>query len=115
MAVEVKEIQASNDAFNDPPELRSRMDDQGYLFFRNLVDPELLWDLRLQLLAVCQEGGWIQSGTNLADGVVDVSRRCAEGDLDYSPIYTGVQKVEAFHRIAHDPAFVNDHSEDCRW
>ena len=106
MAFEVKELEVSNDALNDPAELRSRIGETGYLFFRNLVDKGLLWDLRLELLNVCQQGGWIQSGTNIADGLVDVSRRCAEGDLDYSPIYTGVQKVEAFHRIAHHPAFV---------
>ena len=107
MAVDVKELQVSNDALNDPAELRSRIGEQGYLFFRNLVDKDLLWDLRLQLLEVCQQGGWIRPGTDLADGVVDLSRRCAEGDLDYSPVYMGVQRVEAFHRIAHEPAFVN--------
>ena len=107
MAVDVKQLQVSNDALDDPAELRSRIGDQGYLFFRNLVDKDLLWDLRLQLLEVCRQAGWIRQETNLADGVADISRRCAEGDLAYSPVYMAVQRVEAFHRIAHEPAYLD--------
>ena len=115
MAFEGKELEVSNDALNDPAELRSRIGETGYLFFRNLVDKGLLWDLRLELLKVCQQGGWIQSGTNIADGLVDVSRRCAEGDLDILPdLYRGSEGGGISSNCP--PSRVrNDHSQNCRW
>ena len=43
----VAEMQVSNDALNDPEELRRRIARNGYLFFRGLLDPEPVWNLRL--------------------------------------------------------------------
>lgn len=107
LAVQVKPFRVSNDALADAGELRRRIAEDGYLFFRRLEDPNLLWDLRLQILRVCQEGGWLQAGSTLSEGVADVSRRCAEGDVEYLAVYNHVQKLEAFHRAAHWPVVVD--------
>jgi len=79
------------------------LDDEGYLLIRRLVDPEPLRDLRLQMLAVLREGGWLRPGSDLADGVADVDKKCAEGDPEYIAVYRNVQRLEAFHRMAHTP------------
>ena len=107
MAVQVEEFRVSNDALDDAGELRRRIDQDGYLFFRKLEDPDQLWDLRLQLLSVCRDGGWLQAGSALADGIADVSRKCAEGDPEYLAVYNQVQKVEAFHRAGHWPVVLD--------
>ncbi len=39
MAVQVKEFRISNDALADAAELRRRIAQDGYLFFRSLLDP----------------------------------------------------------------------------
>ena len=44
MAAEVIPFRVSNDALDDASELRRRLDGEGYLFIRRLVDPAPLWD-----------------------------------------------------------------------
>ena len=57
MATTINPFKVSNDALDDSQELRRRLDDDGYLFVRGLLDATTLWDLRLQMLKVLQEGG----------------------------------------------------------
>ena len=40
------ELRVSNDAFDDPSEIRRRMDQEGYLFFKGLQDKDKLMSLR---------------------------------------------------------------------
>jgi ectoine hydroxylase-related dioxygenase (phytanoyl-CoA dioxygenase family) len=103
MTTDVLPFKVSNDALDHPQELRRRLNDDGYIFIRELLDPKPLWQLRLQMLHVLQDGGWLQAGSNLADGIADVSKKCAEGDPEYAAVYRNVQRLEAFHRIAHTP------------
>jgi ectoine hydroxylase-related dioxygenase (phytanoyl-CoA dioxygenase family) len=102
----VQPFAESNDALDDADELRRRLADDGYLFIRRLVDPDLLADLRRQMLEVCEAGGWLVPATPLLDGVADVSRKCAEGDPEYHAVYRNLQRLEAFHRAGHAPSVV---------
>lgn len=95
------ELRESNDAHEDAEELRRRLDEDGYLFFRKLQDPEGLWSLRREMLTVMQEGGWLVPDTDPIDGIANLDARCTEGDVSYSTVYHGVYKLEAFHRTAH--------------
>lgn len=104
---QLKELRVSNDAMNDPVELRRRMDDEGYLFFKQLQSPEKLRTLRREMLTVMQAGGWLVAGTDPIDGIADISRQCTEGDLEYTDVYHEVYKLESFHRIAHQPEIVD--------
>ncbi|HEY8744957.1 MAG TPA: phytanoyl-CoA dioxygenase family protein [Chloroflexota bacterium] len=106
MVPQVTPFSVSNDALDDAPELRRRLDSEGYLFVRKLVDPAPLRDLRVQMLSVLRDGGWLQAGSNLIDGVADVAKKCAEGDPEYIAVYRNVQRLEAFHRMAHAPGIL---------
>ena len=103
MPEELKELRISNDAMNDPEELRRRIDEEGYLFFKRLQNPDKLWALRREMLTVMQQGGWLVAGTDPIDGIADVSAQCTEGDLGYTDVYHEVYKLESFHRSAHEP------------
>ena len=100
---EFSEFRVSNDAIDDAEELRRRMNDEGYLFFRKLQNPDQLKALRLDMLEVIREGGWLKEGSDLADGVADLSRRCTEGDIKYTDVYHEVYKLESFHQSGHWP------------
>ena len=102
-AEEWRELCVSNDASGDAEELRRRMDRDGYLFFRQLQCPDLLGALRREMLTVMQEGGWLMEGTDPVDGIANLAARCTEGDVEYTEVYHEVYKLEAFHRIAHQP------------
>ena len=96
-----KELRVSNDAMNDPEELRARMSEAGYLFFKKLQDPDKLLALRREMLTTMQEGGWLVAGTDPMDGIADISTQCTEGDPEYTDVYHEVYKLEAFHRSGH--------------
>ena len=95
------ELRVSNDAQADGDELRRRLDDDGYLFFRRLLDPPGLIDLRRRMLTVMQVGGWLVDGTDPVDGIANPNARSTEGDLEYTDVYHEVYKLQAFHEIAH--------------
>jgi Phytanoyl-CoA dioxygenase (PhyH) len=107
MTTAISELEVSNDALDDAGELRRRMAEGGYLFFRRLLDPDALLALRREILAVCRDGGWLVPGTDLLDGVADPARKCAEGDPEYLAVYPGVQRLESFHRAAHAPVVLS--------
>lgn len=96
-----RELRVSNDARDDAEELRRRMDLDGYLFFRQLQRPDLLCELRREMLTVMQDGGWLLEGTDPMEGVANLDARCTEGDVEYTEVYHQLYKLEAFHRIAH--------------
>ncbi len=73
MSESLKELRASNDAKNDPAELRRRIDAEGYLFFKRLQYPDKLWRLRREMLTVMQQGGWLVAGTDPVDGIAEIS------------------------------------------
>lgn len=103
----LKELRVSNDAMNDPGELRHRISEEGYVFFKKLQDPDKLWALRREMLTTMQEGGWLVAGTDPMDGIADISTQCTEGDPEYTSVYHEVYKLEAFHRSGHWPEVVD--------
>ena len=56
ISIEWIELKVSNDALDDVEELRRRIDEDGYLFFRQLQDPGKLLALRREMLSVMQQG-----------------------------------------------------------
>ena len=103
METQLQELRVSNDAMNDSGELRRRILDEGYLFFKKLQSPDKLANLRREMLTVIQQGGWLVAGTDPMDGIADISRQCTEGDVEYTDVYHEVYKLESFHRSAHEP------------
>ena len=102
----LKELRVSNDAMNNPEELRLRIAEEGYLFFKKLQDPGKLWALREEMLTTIQAGGWLVAGTEPMDGIADISTQCTEGDSAYAAVYHEVYKLEAFHRSGHWPEVI---------
>jgi len=95
------ELRVSNEAQDDVSELRRRLDEDGYLFFRRLLDPDRLMSLRREMLTVMQDGGWLIPRTDPIEGIADPDARCTEGDLGYTDVYHEVYKLQSFHEIAH--------------
>ena len=106
MSEELKELRVSNDAMNDPEELQRRIADEGYLFFKRLVNPDKLWELRREMMSMLQQVGWLVAGTDPMDGIADINMRYTEGDNEYSAGYAEVYKIENFHRAGHWPEYL---------
>lgn len=63
MSEKLMELRVSNDAMNDPTELRQRIANEGYLFFKRLQDPDKLSDLRQEMMSTIQRVGWLIADT----------------------------------------------------
>ena len=101
MSIPLQTFRESNDLLGDGPALRDRMKDEGYLFFRDLMDRDRTLELRRQILTVLQTNGWLVPGADLMDGIANIDIRCTEGDLAYAEVYYQAYALELFHRIAH--------------
>lgn len=93
----------STDVLNDGPELRRRMQRDGYLFLRGLLPAAVVEGLRLQILAIAREAGWLKAGTPLADAIADLNGFCVEPEPAYMQKYHAMYKLPEFHAIQHHP------------
>ena len=104
------EFREQNALLDDPRALRQQMATDGFLFFRGLVPADEIVALRRQILQICDNYGWIEPGTELMDGIADPS---ADGMEPFCGVgvppaaYGDVQRLESFHRLAHNPVLVD--------
>ena len=108
------EFKVSNDALDDVEELRRRIDEDGYLFFRQLQDSGKLLALRREMLRVMQQGGWLVPGTDPIEGIANIDACCTEGDLEYTDVYHELYRLQSFHESAHWPEVLRRDRKD-RW
>ncbi len=76
--------------------LRSRMAEDGYLFFRNRIPVEAITEVYDQIWGLCQEKAWVNS-----EGKILIDPPVVEGEDRFWDVYDPLQKLEAFHTLAH--------------
>lgn len=79
-----------------------RLGEDGYLFFRGLLDPEPLHALWLEIMGTLQEFGWLEPDVPAPEARVLPPVRVPMSP-EYYPAYVAVQKLEEFHRLGHHP------------
>jgi hypothetical protein len=99
-------MQDSSDLLADEVALRARLDDDGYLFFRGVLDRDAVLDLRRSILGVLADHGWIRHGLSLMEGMA-VIEPVHEELAPYAPVYDDIQRLEPFHSFAHRPELVS--------
>jgi hypothetical protein len=93
------ELSDSRDALDDLPELRARLERDGYLFLRGLLPRRVLEPLRDELAGVLARAGLVRPGGDRLEPVPGKS--CADGDPDYLAVYGRLFTCERFHAIGH--------------
>ena len=68
----------SSAAANDGAVLHTRMQRDGYLFMRGLLPVDVVEGLRMQLLVLAGEAGWVLADTPLEDALADLDGFCVE-------------------------------------
>lgn len=99
-------MRSSNDILDDAAALRSRLDEDGYLYFEHLLDVERVRELRRAMLRVTRDLGWTEQST------MPLSQRCVVPPLreefaEFIAGYQEIQKLQSFHELAHDPALMS--------
>lgn len=85
-------------------ELKARMQEYGYLFFRKLVPAEVILEVRRAVLEICSEAGWLDPKADLMDAIVSPTMKpTQEGKADYAAVYRKVLQTPLFHNFPNDP------------
>lgn len=99
----------ATDLLDRPDALRARARRDGYLFFRGLLDPEPVLELRGALLGVLARHGLLAVGTD--SGKLDLDRlaQLPADDLREDigvtqQIYLELQQLPQLHRLPHHPS-----------
>ena len=61
------DMTASNDLLADREALRARLEDEGYLYFKGLIDRDRILALRRDILEILADRGWIAGGEEIDD------------------------------------------------
>ena len=96
----------SSDVIDNGAELAARMERDGYLFVRGLMPADVLENLRLQILEIAQEAGWVNNDAPLADGIADLDGFCVEPDPIYMQIYHQMYIRPDFQAFQHHPSLL---------
>lgn len=96
-------MRESNDLLGDPEALQARLEEDSYLYFRQVLAPEAVEEVRNDVLRVLARHGWVQGGWLTGKGIA-VSKPVWEGLAGYAAVYDDVQRLETFHTLAHDEA-----------
>jgi ectoine hydroxylase-related dioxygenase (phytanoyl-CoA dioxygenase family) len=96
----------ANQLLGDVSALRSKLDADGYLFFRNIVPVERLLELRDQITQVLSELGWIEGGSERMQAKA-ICRPRREGQPKFFQAHDRIVKLEAFHGLAHETNLMN--------
>ncbi len=98
-------MRASNDLLGDADALRDRMEVDSYLYFRELIDPATILELRTKMLEVLADHRWIYTQHYFMKALSIIPPQ-KEGEAEWLRTYRDVQHVEALHALAHHPALV---------
>ena len=99
---------------NDAEALRAKANEDGYLFFKGLIDRAKITAVRKEILQVLDKYGFLDNGSPQIDGVVDLEaiHRYNAAELNWNgvgvpfEVYRDIQSLESFHALAHDPALI---------
>ena len=106
MDANLMEFRVSNDILGSPDALKSMLLEEGYLFFKRLIEPDQIGGLRSEILDLYRPHDWLLPGTDPLEGRVDRSKSCAEGEPPYLEVYQLLYGLRSFHAVAHAPELI---------
>lgn len=105
----IEPFNISNTLLEQPENLREQARQDGYLYFKKLIDEDSIMNLRRDFLEICHRHGWVEGGSILMDGIRigEPFGPFMEGDDGYWPVLDEFQSLESFHAFAHHPAILD--------
>lgn len=95
-------MRTANEHLGDADALRQQLNEDGYLYFQQVLDREKIKDLSGDMVQVMARHGWVEPPA------IPMSARCLvtpvrEDDDRYPAVYDEIQRIERLHALAHDP------------
>ncbi|TDC32080.1 phytanoyl-CoA dioxygenase family protein, partial [Kribbella albertanoniae] len=98
----MKDLTDSSDLLHNAATLRSRLSEDGFLFFRGLLPAAVIDDVRGQIAQILADSHWLVPGS-APDELRASGRAVEEGSAGFFGAYTAIQSTEAFHALAVRP------------
>ena len=92
---------------SDPPTLRARLNQDGYLFLRGAGPKHKLLTLRRDMLQLCREAGWLDPAAPLMAGKWSGLGPFTEGEQPYMDVYKKVLYLKSFRDAPEDPRLMD--------
>lgn len=97
----------STPLLNNPAALRERAAEDGYLYFKRLVDPKAILNVRRQILEVARKHGWLDGLAPLMDGIAKKGACYVESvSPEWVGYYNDILRVRDLHALALNPAIL---------
>lgn len=93
----------ANELLGDVSSLRSRLDEDGYLFVRDILPVDALREVRDDITRVLAEIGWIRGDAERLEAEA-IAMPCREGEPRFFEALDRIIRLESFHHLAHEPA-----------
>ena len=99
----------STHLLSDPEKLRQRAEQDGYLFFKELIPNSAIAELRNDVLKICERHNFLKEGAPLMDGIAAPGFVIVESSVNesYVAYYREIQQLHSFHSLAHHPNLLN--------
>lgn len=98
----MRDLRDASEIAHEPDQLRRRIAEEGYLFFRGLLDPAPIRQLASDLLVALQEEGWLAAGHPPDEAPLNPPARDFK-NANFFGGYTALQRLEYFHALPHEP------------
>ena len=99
--LQLEPMYEANELLGDPAAIQARLDQDGYLFFRGVINPDLLLGLRDQLTRILADEGWIEDGPRRMEARA-ITRPRREGQPKFFAAHDRIMKLECLHSLAHN-------------
>lgn len=102
----MQELRDSTPLQGDAIALRARLVEDGYVFFRGLLPTADVMSVRSEVWQALDAAGWLAAGST-TDTPIPTDRAVREAAPGYFDAYTGIQRSQLFHELAHHPALLS--------
>jgi hypothetical protein len=96
----------SKDVIDDGQELADRMARDGYLFVSGLLPREPVQNLRMKVLEIARDAGWVRADRLLKDGIADRSGFCVDPEPAFLSVFSRMNKLPEYHALPHHPNLI---------
>jgi ectoine hydroxylase-related dioxygenase (phytanoyl-CoA dioxygenase family) len=93
------DFQDSSSLTSDIELMRSTLNQQGYLYLRNVAPREVVEEVRKDVLEVCRSAGWLDTDSALLEGKWSGMGPFTENEPDYMKVYRHVLRLPSFHNL----------------
>ncbi|MBB6732179.1 phytanoyl-CoA dioxygenase family protein [Cohnella zeiphila] len=97
------QLRDSMELLHDMPKLRKRLEKEGYLFFRGLLDAEELLRIREDMLSIADEYGFVDRNAPLRDGRYSGQPFPESRKFETSPLYRRILELPSFNAFGRNP------------